>query len=202
MNKKLWIIAGVIFVILCVIGTVVLLSRRPDDTVQTVQDVQVLELVYCSEESAKPCIVSFSTDANDNMLVNILLPEMAYPNFYLKIDHGGGESMYNCQRIRQANITAYCAGKKLPPGEVLHLKLVSTRDSIVLAAGDLSIIGLAYPTVGVAVISQETPIISTEFPTQMVEPFTPTPLPLLILPTSTKTPSSYPNPSYPNPSYP
>jgi len=202
-NKKQWIIAGIIFVVLFGIGIVVLLSQRRNGTVRTIQDVPVLELAYCSDKNIKPCVVSFSTDANENMLVNILLPDMAFPVFYLKIDHGGGEGSYNCQRVRQANITAYCSGEKLPPGEVLHLKLISTRDSIILAKGDLSIIGLAYPTVGIAVIPpQDTPTLPTEAPTPKEESFTSTPLPLLILPISTETPSSYPNPSYPNPSYP
>ena len=203
MNKKQWILAGIIFVILLITGLVVLSSTRSDDTARTVQDVPVLELVYCSEESAKPCVVSFSTDANDNMLVNILLPDMAFPIFYLKIDHGDGESRYNCQRVRQANITAYCSGQKQPPGEVLHLTLVSNKDSIVLAQGNLSIIGLAYPTVGVAIsIPQDTSTIATEPSAAPTQASTPTPLPLFILPTLTKTSSSYPNPSYPNPSYP
>jgi len=202
-NKKQWIIAGSIFVILFITGIVVLLSRRPNNTVRTVRDVPVLELAYCSDESAKPCIVSFSTDANDNMLVNILLPDMTFPAFYLKIDHGDGESLYNCQRVRQTNITAYCSGTKLPPGQILHLILISTRDSIVLAQGDLSIIGLAYPTVGIAIPTpQDTPTLPTEAPAPTAAPLTPTALPLLILPTSTEIPPSYPNPSYPNPSYP
>ena len=202
MNKKQWIIAGIIFVALPVIGIVALLNRPSDDTVRTVRDVPVLKLVYCSEESAKPCIVSFSTDANDNMLVNILLPDMAFPIFYLKIDHSEGESMYNCQRVRQANSTAYCAGKKLHPGEVLHLSLVSIRDSIVLAEGDLSIIGLAYPTLGIVIPTSE--VAAAEL--SAIPAPTETPNFIIPLPTQTQRPTptvpSYP-PPYPNPtSYP
>lgn len=203
MNKKQWIIAGVIFVILLVIGIVALLSRRQGDTIRTVRDVPVLKLAYCTEENVKPCVVSFSTDANDNMLVNILLPDMAFPIFYLKIEHGWGESLYNCQRVSQVNTTAYCTGEKLSPGEILHLVLVSTRDSIVLAQGDLSIIGLAYPTVGIAIPTlPETPTLPAETLTPTAASSTPTQLPSLLLPTPTETSPSYPNPSYPNPSYP
>jgi hypothetical protein len=189
--------------VLLVAGIIFLLNNRSPKVVNAVPIVPVSGLAYCSDEQVKPCVVSFSTDANDNMLVNILLPDRAFPNFYLKIMRSEGESRYYCRRVDTAPNSAYCAGEKLPPGEILHLTLISVRDEIILAEGDLSIIGLAYPTFEVAVLTlQETPTISTESPIQTNEPSTQTPLPLLILPTPTKTQPSYPNPSYPNPSYP
>jgi hypothetical protein len=127
------------------------------------------------------------------MLVNLLLPDLAFPRFYLSINHNEGEIIYDCQRVQGTIYNAYCIGAKIPPGEPLHLVLVSVRDDTLLAEGELSIIGLAYPTLEVATALTLTPA--------------PTAAPTIILPTPTKKPSqsptaSYPNPPYPNPPYP
>jgi hypothetical protein len=153
-------------------------------------------LAYCNDDQVKPCVVSFGTDANDQMLVNILLPDLTFPNFYLKIIRSESESLYECQRVRQAINNAYCTGEKTPPGESLHLKLIATKDDTLLAEGDLSIIGLAYPTLEITIpTAEETPTLSTM-------PVTETPLSPFLLPTQTATQPSYPGPSYPNPDYP
>jgi hypothetical protein len=204
-NRKEWIIAGIINTILLVVGVMFVLNNRPKDPVETSQDVPVSILAYCTEQQVKPCVVSFSLDANDNMLVNILLPDQSFPDFYLTIRRSANESesMYPCQRVKEAVNNAYCTGDIMPPGEMLHLKLISIKDSILLAEGDLSILGLVYPTVGIAVattvppatedFSTETPISTEPFPTEPTEP------PVIILPTFPETPPSYPNPPSPYP---
>ncbi|HSO11921.1 MAG TPA: hypothetical protein VLT51_06065, partial [Anaerolineales bacterium] len=107
---------------------------------------------------------------------------------------------YKCQRVSATPNNAYCIGEKLPPGEVLHMMLISTRDDALLAEGNLSIIGLAYPTLEIA-IPTTTPSITGTPPALSPISTTPAPTqtqsPIIILPTSTKKPSSYPNPSYP-----
>ena len=196
MKRKTWIVAGIVVIVLLVIGVILFLNNRSSDTVDTSPNVPVLELAYCTEQQVKPCVVSFSTDAEGRMLVNILLPDLSYPGFYLMIKRGGTEIKYNCQRVKEAFNHAYCAGGKLPPGEILHLMLISIKDRILIAEGDLSIIGLAYPTVGIAIATPQ------DTATMPITTSTETPAPLFVLPTFTNTPRSYPNPSYPNPSYP
>lgn len=196
MNRKSWIVAGIVIAALLVIGVLLLLNVLPKDTMDTVQNVPVLNLAYCTEQQVKPCVVSFSTDAEGRMLVNILLPNLSYPGFYLKVRRGEAETKYNCQRVKEAINNAYCTGEKLPPGEALHLMLFSIKDKILIAEGELSIIGLAYPTVGIAVVTPEDTV------TMPAMTSTETPTSLFILPTFTKTPPSYPGPTYPNPSYP
>ena len=194
MNRKQWIVAGIILVL--IVSGIMLLQKSSDGPTETVQNQSFSSLGYCSEEDNRPCVVSFSVDARDNMLINLLLPDLSFPNFRLTIVHGGVETRYACQRIGSAVNNAYCAGPKLSPGEVLTLKLISTRDETLLAQGDLSIIGLAFPTMGIAVSTPQ------EAPTMLMVLPTPTTLPLFVLPTQTETQPSYPNPSYPNPSYP
>jgi hypothetical protein len=203
-NRKEWIIAGIINTILLVVGVMFVLNNRPKDPVETSQDVPVSILAYCTEQQVKPCVVSFSLDANDNMLVNILLPDQSFPDFYLTIRRSANESesMYPCQRVKEAVNNAYCTGDIMPPGETLHLKLISIKEAILLAEGDLSILGLAYPTVGIAPPTTETPV--TDFPST-VSPTSTEPVleqtqpPIIILPTFPETPPSYPNPPSPYP---
>ena len=194
MNRKQWIVAGIILVL--IVSGIMLLQKSSNGPAEAVQNQPVSSLGYCSEEDNKPCVVSFSVNAQDNMLINFLLPDLSFPVFYLKITRGGVEITYACQRVSTAPNNAYCAGPKLSPGEVLTLKLISTRDETLLAQGDLSIIGLAFPTMGIAVSTPQ------EAPTMLMVLPTPTALPLFVLPTQTETQPSYPNPSYPNPSYP
>ena len=204
MNRKEWIIAGIINTILLVVGVMFVLNNRPKDPVETSQDVPVSILAYCTEQQVKPCVVSFSLDVNDNMLVNILLPDQSFPDFYLTIRRSANESesMYPCQRVKEAVNNAYCTGDIMPPGEMLHLKLISIKEAILLAEGDLSILGLAYPTVGIAPPTTETPV--TDFPST-VSPTSTEPVleqtqpPIIILPTFPETPPSYPNPPSPYP---
>jgi hypothetical protein len=202
--RNRWLIAGTVLAVLVTLLT--LLNRQISPKTER-SGTEVLELTYCSEKQVKPCVVSFSLDANGNMLVNILLPDHSFPGFYLKIMHGDGEARYRCQKIAAAPSNAYCIGEELPPGETLRLMLVSARDDVLLAQGDLSIIGLAFPTVEITIptpigspteelMLAETPM-STE-PSVVVLP-TPT---LLLPPSLMLTQTAYPNPPYPNPLYP
>jgi len=198
------IIEGAVLGLLLAIGFLLLVRwyvGRTDRPVETSQTAPVLNLAYCNDEQVKPCVVSFGTDVDDNMLVNLLLPDLSFPNFYLKITRGDENAIYKCQRIASAPNNAYCIGRKLAPGEILHLMLVSIRDDSLLAQGDLPIIGLAFPTLEIAL-----PTNTPTLPPLLIEV---TPTNEFVLPTPTKTlfpnptltPASYPN-SYPNRSNP
>jgi hypothetical protein len=206
-NRKQWIIAGIVVVALLAAGFMFFVFVQniiSDQPVETKPAAPASVLVYCSEDGEKPCVVSFSLDVDGNMLVNILLPELSYPNFHLKILSGKKESEYSCQRVNTALNNVYCLGERFSPGESLHLMLFSTKDETLLAEGDLAIIGLALPTLAVVsptlelspasemTLTETTPaIIST--PTTGLLPTKPE-----STPNFTSTPPSYPNPtSYP-----
>lgn len=195
MNRKQWIILGILVTVLLVVGVVSLRGDNAEDPPNALQQGPVSELTYCSEEHSGPCIVSFSLDAEGNMLVNLLLPSLSFPHFRLKILRAGDEYDYNCRRLSVARNNAYCTGEKVPPGETLHLMLLSTRGGDLLAEGYLSIIGLAFPTVEVVSATPEiTPTEPTAIPLTGSPTSTPTqfqPFP----PTTTRTKPSYP--SYP-----
>lgn len=196
MNRRQIILGGVLLVVLIILGFWVSRVLFTDSrfSEETSTNTSVTDLTYCNENQVKPCIVSFSVDANENMLINLLLPDLSFPDFYLKIAQVNGDIVYDCLRVRDVPDNAYCTGDKLPPGDSVHIMLFSTRDDILLADGALSIIGLAFPTLGVVTPTfADTP---TELPatlptaTMMTQQATPKP---------TQTKPSYPNPS---PSYP
>lgn len=196
MNRKQWIILGVIAVLL-VLGLIFLSSTPSNNLPETGENEPLFGLGYCADEQTKPCVVSFSADARDNMIISLQLPDRSFPAFYLRITRGSAETTYACQRLTGAVNNAYCAGPKQPPGERLTLRLISTSDETLLAQGDLSIIGLAFPTLGIALSTpQEAPTMLMILPTPTTDLFLLPPLPTETLP-------SYPGPSYPNPtSYP
>jgi len=191
-NRKHWIIAGIIVTILFVVGIMSLLNKRSSEPTEVVSHVPVSELVYCNDDQIKPCIVSFGIDADGNMLVNLLLPDISFPRFYLKVVRGEEDVLYECRRVIAAPNNAYCIGSMLAPGEILRLMLLSTNDDSLLAQGELPIIGLAFPTLEI-VIPTNTPTMTPLVPES-------TATNEFVLPTSTQ--PSYPNQSYPNQSYP
>lgn len=197
-KRTQWILAGVILA-LVIVGLLLFPKAQPNVPPSTSAGTPPAELVYCSNEPLAPCVVSFSVDAWDHMFVNLLLPGPSFPPFYLTIARGGTETSYVCQRVSYAPNTAYCAGPKQPPGEPLTLRLIANKDQTLLAEGNLSIIGLAFPTLGVALYTppQETPS-ATETLAASPAPFSTESPPPSALPTRTKpAPTFYPPPSYP-----
>jgi hypothetical protein len=208
------VIRGALFAVLIIIGVVALVAlwrKLTTRSSEAGQRTPISGLKYCGDDDVKPCVVSFGVDMDDNMIVNILVPSLTYPNYYLTITRNGTteKSNYECLRVRSSPNSTYCIGPKMPPGETLHLTLVSTRDETILATGDLSIIALALPTLE---ILTSTPAIAPTEPTAMPAPTetfdfalptsatpataTPTP-PQPAKQTQTPTQESYPNPSYP-----
>ena len=188
MNRRQLNIGGIAITILLILGVVILQNKRSNGSTERVPGGPVSALVYCSSSDIKPCIVSFSLDADNNMLVNLLLPDLSFPKFYLQVTRGEVNISYECQRIAAVPNNAFCIGEQLPPGETLHMMLISSRDDTLLAEGWLSIIGLAFPTMGV--VSPTASTTPTAEPTATIES-TSTPSPIQS-PTRTPTLPSYP----------
>jgi len=193
-NRKKMIVGAAIlavFLILSIAGIGFLFSRLKPQP-QAKQRPLISELVYCNSHDIKPCIVSFSLDADGNMLVNMLTPSASYPNFYLTVSDGSVENRYECQQVEDFPTNVYCTGVEMLPGEALQFTLFALEDDSVLAEGSFAIIGLLLATpeseASATSLANETPTPGLlEFPT-----------PTLRVP-ATRTPS-YPNPtSYPYP---
>ena len=205
LSRKQWFIIAAAIAVL-VLGIFALLfdrSSTQDNPNVGKNENTVLELAYCTDEQVKPCVVSFGMDMDGNMLVNILLPDLTFPGFYLEIVRGEVSVSYACKKNPATPNNAYCIGEKLPPGESLHLMLLSTRDDVPLAQGNLSIIGFAFPTLEIAIPTVvHTDVSVTPELTGTPDFILPTSTQLFfptkkVLTTPTETPPGYPNPSYP-----
>lgn len=201
MNRKKMIVGisiAVVLVVLVIAGVVYLFLRFKAQP-QAKQRELISELVYCNSHDLRPCIVSFSVDADGNMLVNLLIPASNYPDFYLTISNGVVENRYECEQVEDFPTNVYCTGAEMVPGKPLQFNIIALEDETILAEGNFAIIGLQLPNP-----AEEATV--TALATETFDSFgTPTPLMLDFLTpsptrrvTATRTPS-YPNPtSYPN----
>ncbi|MBK9924123.1 MAG: hypothetical protein IPP66_02425 [Anaerolineales bacterium] len=210
MNRKRLAAGGIVLVafavllILCVTSLVFAWGRLTKGSQKLGQSISIAKLAYCSDDQTLPCVVSFGSDNDGNLLVNLLLPDH-YPVYYLQITQNnvGEVSNYSCRKVASTPNSVYCVGPMMPPGQILHLMLVTIKDDTLLAVGDLSLVGMAFPTLSVVTPIPspspeefDTTVTPTEFPDFLLTTPTPPQFPLPTL-TPTSTQSSYPNPSYP-----
>lgn len=172
MNRKqliLRISIATAFLLLIIAGLVYVRERQKSQS--RVEDrIPLQGLAYCTENPVTPCVISFSLDSEDNMLVNLLTEGVFYPDFYLKIKTNDAEHIYVCQKVSKFATTVYCTGQKLSIGEVYQFLIISLREDVLLAQGNFPIIGMAL---GTPVVFVETPTVT---PTDIFgPPGTPTP---------------------------
>lgn len=148
--------------------------------------VPLQRLGYCDPSPVSPCVLSFSQDADGNMLVNFLTEGAFYPDFYLTIKTGENEHIYVCDKVNRFATSVYCTGKALPIGETYQFFIFSLKEEILLAQGNFPIIGMALVT---------PMVISPPTPTPTATPTTLPGLPTTTGPQGTATRPSYP--SYP-----
>lgn len=211
MNRNRLIAGGSIgFLLILIIAGLILLSRELQSRRAQVNQREPLQgLGYCDARQIAPCIISFSRDATDKMIINILTRGISFPDFYLKIKHTQGESIYQCTEVEQFATSVYCAGKVLPLGEVLQFFILSVDDNQLLAQGNFSIIGMAFstmeifapPTGGGPTAFGTVALTEEDFPVGTITPGQATLTPTQT-PTPTQTLPSYPNPLTRTPSYP
>ena len=202
MNRNRLIAGGALgFLVILIIAGLVLLSRELRTRQAQVNQREPLQgLGYCDSRQVTPCIVSFSRDSGGKMLVNILTDGTSFPDFYLKIKHSQGESIYPCTEVKRFSTSVYCAGKILPLGEELQFYILSIDDNRLLAQGNFSIIGMAFSTMEIFGHATEGSL-SVSGTVSLTEDF-PIQTPTVTQGTSTRTPTLTQTPSYPNPSIP
>jgi hypothetical protein len=79
------------------------------------------------------------------MIINILTDGRS-ADFYVKVEQGERETIYECQKVEGLSTNLACTGEKLPVGEALSFVIVSSEEDIALAEGTFPIIGLAIAT--------------------------------------------------------
>jgi hypothetical protein len=160
-RKRLILGVSILVLILLTISGLIFFREWRRSQTHVDQRFPLQELKYCSSSPVTPCVVSFSQDADGNMLVSFLTEGAFYPDFYLKITAGETDHIYVCQKVNTFATSVYCTGKILAVGEVLQFFVISLNEDIVLAQGNFPIIGIALA--GPVVFSPPTPtVISTD----------------------------------------
>lgn len=190
MNRKKLILGISIatLLVLAIVSGVIWLRKPQREPAQVDRRYPLQRLGYCAPSQETPCIVSFSLASNEKMIVSFLTTGAFYPDFYLKIKQGKDTHIYNCEKASKFATSVYCSGAALPLGQAFQFSIFSVKEEVLLAEGELSIIGMALGT----------PVIFLPTPSEQATSTIP-PLAVAPLPTLTPRPS-YPNPSYPNPS--
>lgn len=176
-RNRLVLISISVALLLLVISGLALWRERQRNQARVDRRFPLQGLKYCGSTPVTPCVVSFSQDADGNMLVSFLTDGAFYPDFYLKIKAGENEHIYVCEKVNTFATSVYCTGKALPVGVVLQFFIISLNEDVVLAQGDFPIIGMALA--GPGIFSSPTPTVSS-------------------VPTDDLFPESTPSPSYPS----
>jgi hypothetical protein len=139
------VILAVFITTLVLLGAITVLQRWNSHQPETGRREPLPSLSYCSSNQLRPCVLSFSLDTHENLVINILTDRQA-TNVYLKVRQGQNENVYKCQSVEGFSSNLACSGKKLPPGEAFSFLVVSVKDDIPFAEGTFPIIGLAIAT--------------------------------------------------------
>jgi len=140
-------ILTVVFLILAAVGIILaFMDREPQPSTQQYKQGSIMELNYCNETEARPCVVSFGINKNNEMLVNILTSGVSFPRFDLFIISGGENFQYNCRQVDVSLYAVYCTGRQFLPGDQIFIRLVAINLNEILAEGNISIIGVSYPS--------------------------------------------------------
>lgn len=136
----------VVFLILVLVGSASLRLLGNNGQAQVHAREPIPSLRYCSPEQNRPCILSFTVDSHENMVVNVLTDRSTSPDFYMKIRQAEAESIYECQKVQGFSTSFYCTGEKRPVGDVLQFLIISKKEDLTLAEGSFPIIGMAVAT--------------------------------------------------------
>ncbi len=193
----LLVLAGILsLVLLLLTWRVISLQRIASEA--TVEP--VLKIGYCGAEPEGLCVLSFGRDAEENMMVNVFVPDRKFPDFYLKIKRITGESLYECEKDKEVRTSVFCYGDMVNLQEKMEVSLFAKKDDGLLAMGNftLNAILISEPVQAGKKDGTTTPESTVdETPTPTLLSKTPT-----VMNTPTPTLTFTPDTSYPNSSYP
>ena len=148
MNRKQRIAGAILLdllIILCIAGSILALNEWESRQGIVAQREPLPGFGYCSASQSRPCILSFNSNPDGTMAINILAKGYS-EDFYVKIRHAEDEHIYTCKKDEKYSIHVSCTGEALPVGETLSFLVISTGDNSVLAEGSFPIIGIALAT--------------------------------------------------------
>lgn len=112
---------------------------------------------YCNTQRVRPCILSFKSNPNGSMVINVLV-KPRFRNFYIKIRDEKNEYVYTCKKPERKSTEAFCTGKAIPVGKTLSFLFILKEGDTTLAEGSFPVIGMALATPYIAITPTPIPI--------------------------------------------
>ncbi len=128
------------FLAMAYFGARLLISRLPTPTPPP------RTITLCDRDASGLCVISFGTNADDEMVINLQLADEEFPTFYAQVESRGVTARFRCQAVEEDPTTGFCSGARTPLGEPLALRLYAAKDDALLATGDFVLMALALPT--------------------------------------------------------
>lgn len=101
---------------------------------------------YCMNDSSKLCVVSFGSDDQNNMIINLMTPDPDSPEIYISAGTGDSFDTYACQKVDGFPNNIYCTGPRVPLGSALQINVYTQDEKTLLAQGTFLVNALALPT--------------------------------------------------------
>lgn len=112
-------------------------------------------ITLCDLDASGLCLVSFGTNRNNELVINLQLAEADLPPFYAQVTSRGAVRRFTCEKMaavenedtgETAPASASCTGPRTPLGEPLELRLYALSDDRLLAEGGFVLQAVALPT--------------------------------------------------------
>jgi hypothetical protein len=174
-KKQKFILLGVIgFIFLLIwIAFLALVVKNLRGLNQENNEPPVADVTLCDENASGLCVVNFGANKLNRMVINLQLPDAAFPTFYIKAANRENVSVYSCEIAESVPASAYCTGVRTPLGETINIEVYTTDGDTLVARGTFLVSAIALSTP----ISQPTEApTEEEIPTSIPEgEFIPTP---------------------------
>ena len=146
-KKRLLIIlaaAGIVGLLVCVFA-VTLIGRYLNERETRPLSV-VANLASCDADPSALCVVSFSADNLNRLVINFQLPYEDYPAFYLKTRYDDSVNVYSCQALEDAPTRVSCTGNRAPLGQPITVEVYAIQGDTLISQGTLIVSAVALPT--------------------------------------------------------
>lgn len=94
---------------------------------------------YCGARLSRLCVVSFGRDVFGDTVVNLFVPRMRYPTFYLNIVRKTGTDVYECVWSKIDETSVFCTGRALNLDEGIEIQILAKLDDRLLARGTFTV---------------------------------------------------------------
>ncbi|MCA1899103.1 MAG: hypothetical protein LDL50_00200 [Chloroflexi bacterium] len=179
-KKRLWIAVGALGLALVFFWFVVfaLAARTLLRAFSEKESAAAVEASLCAEDDDNLCVLYFSVNSLNRMVIHFRLPSEQYPLFYVKAKSRDTVSVYSCEADEADAALVRCTGARAPLGETIDLEVYAADGDFLLARGVFLVSAIAIPT-PLNLPSQIPAAEETETMEPLIEDGTPLPEPAL-----------------------